>query len=239
MKEKGAWQTKAYHCINSRVFFSQSRVYTNIFNTEKLTILITIKWYIDTVLFYSFLLNSIPFHADLTLEQNTFSVNPFSPTLFFFRLFLQFNWIRSVPTVRYSLSNMKLALLLVVFLAVILEVRSFGDQEQDSRQIPRKVGWVFYCSGIANRGKTENSLQRAKQSSNINSDAINKKITDWALLWSRKKVVFQTKHWKCVGHDLGGALSFFKCSQCVAIGKLRWKCKRHQNFEFERKKVEF
>lgn len=188
------------------------------------------------VLFFS--LNSIPFHADSTLEQNTFSVNPSSPTLLFFRLFLQFNWIRSVP-IRYSLSNMKLALLLVVFLAVILEVRSFGDQEQDSRQIPRKVGWVFYCSGIANRGKTENSLQRAKQSSNINSDAINKKITDWALLWSRKKVVFQTKHWKCVGHDLGGALSFFKCSQCVAIGKLRWKCKRDQNFEFERKKVEF
>lgn len=73
---------------------------------------------------------------------------------------------------------MKLALLLVVFLAAILEVRSFGDQEQDSRQIPRKVGWVFYCSGIANRSKTENSLQRAKQSSNINGDAINKKITD-------------------------------------------------------------
>lgn len=34
---------------------------------------------------------------------------------------------------------MKLTLLFVVLLALILEVLSFGDQEHDSRHIPRKV----------------------------------------------------------------------------------------------------
>ena len=153
MKEKDAWQTKEYQCINSRVFFLNPAGSSQTFSIEvyHLDYHKMIHWYCFVLLFS---LNSIPFHVDLTLEQNTFSVNPFSPRLPFLSLIssakhlknnLVRTWIRSVP-IRYSLSNMKLALLLVVFLAVILEVRSVGDQEQDSRQIPHKVGLVFFTS---------------------------------------------------------------------------------------------
>ena len=81
---------------------------------------------------------------------------------------------------------MKFSLLLVVFLAFILEVESLEDQEQDSRHIQRKVSLFsltkksakIYFSGKANKGKIENWSQYAKKSSNINGEAINMKMTD-------------------------------------------------------------
>ena len=61
---------------------------------------------------------------------------------------------------------MKLTLLFVVLLALILEVLSLGEQEHDSRHIPRKVSFISLT-------KKKKKLKLVLN--NINSEAVNKK----------------------------------------------------------------
>lgn len=146
MEENGAWLTKEYQCINSRVLFlnpgSTQTVLIEVyyFDYHKMIYI----WHCFVLLFF-FKFYPFSFWLDFGTKHFFWSFHPYiaflsliSSIKYLINNLVQ-TWIRSVP-IRYSLSNMKLALLLVVFLAVILEVQSVEDQEQDSRQIPRKVG---------------------------------------------------------------------------------------------------
>lgn len=180
MKEKGAWQTKGYQWINSRVFFlNPGFTQTFLIEVYYLDYHKMIHWHCFVLLFS---LNSIPFHVDLTLEQNTFSVNPFSPRLPFVLLFLQLN--------TWKITLLELELDLFPFGTVWATWNSpccllFSwrwSWKCDQLEIKKKTvvkfraRWArfFYFSGIANRGKlkTDSNVQN-NLAVNINGEAIN------------------------------------------------------------------